>query len=270
MNKRLFFLAPVLFFMSACSEVTAPALDVLDAIDDEIVAQFAEEVAEADEIRLPRLGALLRASREAIKASDGGHEEAIRFFRQARRLAVASEDSADAGAEEAAERLARASYRRTLMGIVATLGDAAAADALAGSAAGLARINDRLADRDVPARITAYLGRIGETITSGEAKLNEGESVAALHHALAAAEAIRHLSPSYLARKWIGDATQLFRTARAEVGDTPTEEEAKALRQAARLLRGAHEAYGAEEFGRAVNRATRAAALAGGVLQGRG
>jgi hypothetical protein len=142
-------------------------------------------------------------------------------------------------------------------------------EALAGSAAGLARINDRLADREVPARITAYLERIGARITLGETKLGEGEAVVALHHALGTAEAIRHLSPNYVARKWIAEASRLFRSARVAVGDAPTEEEVKALRQAFRLLNVARDAHSAKEFGRAVNAATRAATLAAGVLQGR-
>ena len=262
MIKRLFILAPTLLFVGACSDATAPTLE---AIDDQIVAQFAEQVAEAADVRLPHLGALIRASRKAIQASDGGHEEAVRFFRQARRLAVAAEDSATAGAEEAARRLNQASYRRTLQGVVSSLGAGAVSEALAGSAAGLARINDRLADREVPARITAYLERIGARITLGETKLGEGEAVVALHHALGTAEAIRHLSPNYVARKW----SRLFRSARVAVGDAPTEEEVKALRQAFRLLNVARDAHSAKEFGRAVNAATRAATLAAGVLQGR-
>ena len=266
MIKRLFILAPTLLFVGACSDATEPTLE---AIDDQIVAQFAEQVAEAADVRLPHLGALIRASRKAIQASDGGHEEAVRFFRQARRLAVAAEDSATAGAEEAARRLNQASYRRTLQGVVSSLGAGAVSEALAGSAAGLARINDRLADREVPARITAYLERIGARITLGETKLGEGEAVVALHHALGTAEAIRHLSPNYVARKWIAEASRLFRSARVAVGDAPTEEEVKALRQAFRLLNVARDAHSAKEFGRAVNAATRAATLAAGVLQGR-
>jgi hypothetical protein len=99
--------------------------------------------------------------------------------------------------------------------------------------------------------------------------LGEGEAVVALHHALGAAEAIRHLSPNYVARKWIAEASRLFRSARVAVGDAPTDEEVKALRQASRLLNVARDAHSARKFGRAVNVATRAATLAAGVLQGR-
>ncbi|MDA0313155.1 MAG: hypothetical protein O2992_13685 [Gemmatimonadetes bacterium] len=264
-NRRL--LPVLLVAFAACSE--SPIGPDLLAVDDAIVAQFAEEASEASDVRLPSLRALVHASRAAIEAS-GGNEEAVRFFRHARKLAVAAADSAEIGAEEAARQLGRRSYAVTLRGVVAALGDAAAADALAGSAAGLARIQTRIADREVPARIAAYLERIEARIAEGQNKLSAGEPAVALHHALSAAEAIRGLSPAYLARKWIAEATQLVRSAVASVGDAPTEEEAKALRQARWLLGAAKEAHTAGSFGRAIGAATRAATLAATVLQGRG
>jgi hypothetical protein len=252
--------------LAACDQPTAPAVET---VDDAVVAQLAEEVSESSDLHLPSLGALLRASRDAIHATDGGNPEAVRHFRAARHLAVASEDSLAAGNEEAARRLARGSYRHTLQGIVTALGEPAVAEAVAASAAGLTRIEARLEGRDVPERITKRVARIGELVAGGQVHLAAGEPVAALHQALAAAEAIRHLSPRYLARRWIRTATELLRGAIAAVGDAPTEEEARALRRAHRLLAVARDELAAGRPLRAAEAARRSARLSGGVLHGR-
>ena len=72
--------------LTACDTGTAPSIDVLD---EAAVAQFAEAVSESNDVQLPSLGALLRASRVAIEAQ-GGNEEAVGHFRRARRLANAA------------------------------------------------------------------------------------------------------------------------------------------------------------------------------------
>ena len=258
--------ALVTLAFAACDPPTAPLADVLD---EAALAQFAEAVSEATDIRMPSLGALLRASREAIQATDGGHEEAIRHFRAAHRLALASEEAAEAGDKDTAGQLARRSYVQKLLGIVATLGTEAVADAVAGSAAGLERLQDHLAGRDVPDRLTERVARIEKTVTAAHEKLAAGEPVHALHQALAAAEGIRSLSPRYVARKRIQRATTLLRQAIAAVGDTPTDEEATALRRARRLLGVATEQLETGHPRLAFEAAQRSAHLSWGVVQGR-
>jgi len=252
--------------VTACEPPTAP---VVETLDEAALAQLAEVVSESSDVRLPLLGPLLRASREAIRATDGGHEEAIRHFRAARHFAVAAEDSVEAGNEEAARRLSRRSYGHTLHGVVSALGPQAVADAVAGSAAGYARVRDHLEGRDVPERIAKRVARIGELVATSQAELAAGTTVRALNHALAAAEAIRHLSPRYIARKRIQLATRLLRAAVQAVGDSPTEEEATALRRAHRLLNVARDDFAAGRPVRAVEAATRSARLSGAVVQGR-
>jgi len=97
----------LLVAFAACSD--SPVSPDLFTVDDAIVAQFAEEASEASDVRLPSLGALVRASRAAIEAR-GGNAEAVRFFRQARRLLGAAKEAHTAGsfsrAIEAATRAA--------------------------------------------------------------------------------------------------------------------------------------------------------------------
>jgi len=251
--------------LTGCDTGTAPSIDVLD---EAAVAQFAEAVSESSDVQLPSLGALLRASRAAIEAQ-GGNEEAVGHFRRARRLANAAEDAREAGDIEGARSLARQSYRHQLPGIVVALGGDAVSAAVAGSAAGLARIEGHLEGREVPERVTKAVERIATQVTTAEEKLAAGKPVASLHHALAAAEGIRHLSPRYVAGKWIQRATGVLRTARQAVGDAPTDEEATALRRALRLLNVAKDEFEARSWGRAVDAAKRSATLAWGVVQGR-
>ena len=251
---------------AGCEQSTGPTLD---AVDDASLAQFAEQVSEASDVRLPSLGALLRASREAIHATDEGNTTAVRYFHAARRFAMAAEDSLEAGNEDAARRLSNRSYGHTLQGIMAALGPDVAAEAVAGSAAGLARIQGHLDGRDVSERIAAQVARIAERVATAEAKLDAGEAVAALHHALAAAEALRHLSPRYVAGKWIHHAVQSLRAGIQAVGNAPTEEEAQALRRARRLLNVAKDELEAGHPRRAVEAATRSVQLSAGVIRGR-
>lgn len=251
--------------VTACETSTAPSLDILD---EAAVAQFAEAVSESSDIRLPSLGALLRESRATIEAA-GGNEEAVAHFRRARRLANAAEDAREAGNIEEARGLARQSYRHTLAGVVTALGEDAVGTAVAGSTAGLARVQGHLEGRDVPERVMKAVARITQQVAAAEEKLAAGEPVAALHHALAAAEGIRHLSPRYVAGKWIQRATQVLRSARQAVGDAPTEEEVTALRRALRLLNVAKDEFEAHSWLRAVDAARRSATLSWGVLQGR-
>ncbi len=250
---------------SACEPAIAPTVDMLD---EAAVAQFAEAVAESNDIRLPYLGALLTASREAIRAHDE-NAEAVRHFRQARRLANAAEDAREDGNLEEAESLARQSYRHKLAGIVAALRGDAVGAAVAGSAAGLARIQSHIEGREVPERVTNAVARIANQVVAAEENLRAGRPVAALHHALTAAEGIRYLSPRYLASKWIQRATRVLGSARQAVGDAPTEEEATALRRARRLLNVAKDEFEAGNMGRAVGAAKRSAALSWGVVEGR-
>ena len=251
---------------AGCEQSTGPALDT---IDDASLAQFAEHVSEASDIRLPSLGALLRASREAIHAMDEGNTVAVRHFHAARGFAMAAEDSLEAGNEDAAKRLSNRSYGHTLQGILAALGPDAAAEAVAGSTAGLARIQGHLEGRDVSERIAARVARIAELIATAEAKLDAGEAQAALRHALAGADALRHLSPRYVAGKWIRHATQSLRAGIQAVGDAPTDEEARALQRARRLLNVAKDELEAGHPGRSVEAAARSVRLSAGVIRGR-
>jgi hypothetical protein len=254
-----------IFVLAGCDQSTAPA----DIIDEAAVAQFAEAVSESSDVHLPSLGSLLRATREAIQATDGGHEEAIRHFRAARRLAAASEDSIEAGNDEAGRTLANRSRHRTLSGIVATLGSEAVEQAVAGSAAGLDRLQGHLAGRDVAERVATRLARIGEIVAAADTKLAAGELVAALHRALTAAKGIRQLSPRYRARRLIARATDLLDRATAAVGDAPTEEEATAIGRAGRLLGVARDEFEARHNQRALAAAQRSRRLSWGVVQGR-
>ena len=251
---------------AGCEPSTGPTLE---AVDDAAVAQFAEQVSEAGDVRLPSLGALLRASREAIHATDEGNPPAVRHFRAARRLALAAEASLEAGNEEEAKRLSNRSHGHTLRGIIAALGPDVAAEAVAGSAAGLARMQAHLDGRDVAERVTAHVARIAQHVATAQEKLGDGDAVAALHHALAGAEALRHLSPRYVARKWIHHATRSLRAGIQAVGDAPTEEEAQALRRAQRLLNVAKDELDAGHPRRAVEAATRSLRLSSGVIRGR-
>jgi len=192
--------------LAACDQSADPT--AVEILDDDAVAQFAETVAEASDVRLPSLGALLKASRAAI-TDQGGNPEAVAHFRRARRLANAAEAARETGDVEEAEKLARQSYRHQPGGIVAALGAGAAGEAVAGSAAGLARMQGHLEGREVRERITNAVARIAGKVAAAEEKLAAGEHEAALHHALAAAEGIRHLSPRYVANKSINRATQL-------------------------------------------------------------
>ena len=249
-----------------CEQSTGPALD---AIDDASLAQFAEHVSEASDVRLPSLGALLRASRYAIQAMDEGNTAAVRHFHAARGFAMAAEDSLEAGNKDAAKRLSNRSYGHTLQGILAALGPEVAATAVAGSAAGLARIQVHIEGREVSERIAARVARIAERVAKAEAKLAAGEAVVALHHALDAAEALRHLSPRYVAGKWIQHATRSLRAGIQAVGDGPTEEEAQALRRARRLLNVAKNELEAGHPRRSVEAAARSVRLSAGVIRSR-
>ena len=249
-----------------CEQSTGPTLD---AVDDASLAQFAEHVSEASDVRLPSLGALLRTSRETIQAMDEGNTAAVRHFHAARRFAMAAEDSLEAGNEDAAKRLSNRSYGHALQGILATLGPDAVTEAVAGSAAGLARIQGRIEGRDVAERIAARVERIAERVEKAEAKPAAGEAVAALHHALGAAKAVRHLSPQYVARKSIKHATRSLRAGIQAVGDGPTEEEAQALRRARRLLNVAKKKLDAGHPRRSVEAAARSIRLSAGVIRGR-
>lgn len=266
MRLRGPFLVALTIAFAGCEGSTAPTQD---AVDEALLAQFAEQVSESSDIRLPSLGALLRASREALHATDVANTAAIRHFRAARRLAMAAEDSVEAGNEDAAKRLSRRSHRHSLEGILTALGNGVAAEAVAGSAAGLARIQARLDGRDISERLAAHVARIARAVATAEAKAAAGEHVAALHHALASAEALRHLSPRYVARKWIHHATRSLRAGIQAVGDAPTDEEAHALQRARRLLNVAKEELKAGHPRRAVEAATRSVRLSGGVVRGR-
>ncbi len=121
--RRPILVALVIAFVG-CEQSTGPALD---AVDDASLAQLAEHVSEANDVRLPSLGALLRASREAIQAMDEGNTAAVRHFHAARGFAMAAEDSLEAGNDDAAKRLSNRSYGHALQGILAALGPDVAA-----------------------------------------------------------------------------------------------------------------------------------------------
>jgi len=251
--------------LAACD---APSSLRPEILDDAAVAQLAEVTSEDTAIHLPSLGSLLAAARQAIR-EQGGNEEAVDHFRRAYRLALAAELAWEEGRDEEARGLEARSYRHRLAGIVAALGEGVGAEAVAGSAAGLARVRDHIEGRDVSERVARAVERIAFHVDAAEGALQEGVPVAALHHALEAAEGIRHLSPRYVARKSIERATAMLREARQAVGDAPTDEEASSLRRAWRLLNVARDELSAGHPLRAVEAAQRSARLSWGVLQGR-
>ena len=252
--------------IAACEQPTAP---VVDELDDSALAQFTESISESGDVRLPSVGALLNESRETIAATDGGHAQAIQHFLAARRLALAAEDATAAGDDETAVQLERRSYGHKLQGVVAVLGSEAVARAVAGSTAGLERLQAHLADREVPDCIAARVAQIADIVSAANEQLLAGANVRALHQTLAAAEGIRIFSPRYVARKRIQRAISLLRQAVAAVGDAPMEEEATAIRRARRLLRAAEDELGVGHPHGAAEAAQRSARLSWGVVQGR-
>jgi len=255
--------------LGACEQPTAPVVKDVELLSDAAIASFAEQISESSDVKLPSLDGLLRASRKAIRASDGDNKQAIRHFRAAHRLASAAEDSTEAGNEEAAKKLRRRSYGHRLHGVVTALGTEAVVGAVAGSVGGLTRLQDRLNGREISERATKRLARIVEFVDKAQALLTSDKPVQALHHALSAADGIRHFSPHYLARKQIGRAKNIIKQAIAAVGDAPTEEEAKSIRRARKLLGTAHEEFQARRYNRAHSAAHRSARLSWGVVNGR-
>ena len=259
----------VLVALGACEQPTAPVVKDVELLSDAAIASFAEQISESSDVKLPSLDGLLRASRKAIRASDGGNKQARRHFRAAHRLASAAEDSTEAGNEEAAKKLRRRSYGHNLHGVVAALGTEAVAGAVAGSEAGLTRLQNRLNGHEVSEGVARRLARVVTAVGKAQEKLAAGQPVVALHHALDAAQRIRHFSPRYIARKQIGRAREVIKQAVAAVGDAPTEEEAKSIRRARKLLGTAHEEFKAHRYNRARSAAQRSARLSWGVVNGR-
>lgn len=262
--------APTLALWSvvALTACDAPSSVQPDVMDDAAVAQLAEVTSEDAAIHLPSLGSLLVAARQAIREQDG-NQEAVDHFRRAHRLALAAELAWDEGRDDEARSLEAQSHRHRLAGIVAALGEGAVTEAVAGSAAGLARVQEHIEGREVSERVARAVERIALNVDAAQEALEGGMPVAALHHALEAAEGIRRLSPRYVARKWIERATAMLREARQAVGDAPTDEETAALRRAWRLLDLAREELSVGHPLRAVEAAKRSARLSWGVLQGR-
>lgn len=262
--------APALVAVAALLVAACDAPSALrpEALDDDAVAQLAEVTSEDATIRLPSLGSLMAAARETIR-EQGGNEEAVEHFRRAYRLALAAEAARDEGSLEEARSLEARSYRHRLAGIVVALGPEAVAESVKGAEAGLVRLQSRIEGREVSERVSKAVERIASHVDAAREALERGEPVRSLHHALEAAEGIRHLSPRYVARKWIERATTTLRAARQLVGDTATEEEASALRRAWRLLNIARDELAAGHPLRAVEAARRSGRLSWGVLEGR-
>jgi HEPN domain-containing protein len=269
MTYRRPILLLAMLVLGACEQPTAPIVKGLELLSDAAVANFAEQVSESSDVRLPSLHGLLRAARKAIRASDGGNKQAIRHFRRARHFTSAAEDSTEAGNEEAAKKLRRRSYGHNLHGVVAALGTEAVERAIAGSEAGLTRLQGHLDGREVSEGVARRLAKVVEAVGKSQEKLAAGQPVVALHHALDAAQRIRHFSPRYIARKQIGRAREVIKQAVAAVGDAPTEEEAKSIRRARRLLGTAQEEFKAHRYNRARSAAQRSARLSWGVVNGR-
>jgi hypothetical protein len=262
----------VLVALGACQQPTAPVVNDVELLSAAVIASFAEVISESSDVKLPSLGGLLRASREANRASDRDSDQAkrsIRHFRAAHRLASAAEDSTEAGNEEAAKKLRRRSYGHRLRGIVAALGTEAVVGAVAGSEAGLTRLQDRFNGREISERATKKLARIVELVDKTQALLASDKPVQALNHALSAANGIRDFSPRYVARKKIGRARNIILQAIAAVGDAPTKEEAKSIRRARKLLGTAQEEFKARRYNPARSAAHRSARLSWGVVNGR-
>jgi hypothetical protein len=263
--RRTALLPLLTLLLVACDEAVGP---VPEALSEAAVEQLAQAIAESEELRLPSLGALLRASRAAIEAQ-GGNDEAVGHFRRARRLRNAAETAHEAGHSEEARRLARRARGETLSGIVAALGSEAVRASVAGSRAGLTRVEERLAGRDVPEGVARRVERIGGAIDRAEEALDGGAEVRALHFSLVAADGVRGLSPRWAARRWIARATETLAAARAAVGDAPTEDETTALQRAARLLGAARDDLDQGRPVGALERARRSTHLSWGVVQGR-
>ncbi|HCK90994.1 MAG TPA: hypothetical protein DHW54_07410 [Gemmatimonadetes bacterium] len=269
MNYRKPTLLLALIALGACEQPTAPVVKDVELLSDAAIASFAEQISESSAVKLPSLDGLLRASRKAIRASDGANKQAIRHFRAAHRFASAAEDSTEAGNEDAAKKLRHRSYGHRLRGVVAALGTEAVAGAVAGSEAGLTRLQDRLNGREISEGAAKRLGRIVELMDRAQTMLASDKPVQALHIALTTADGIRHFSPRYVARKQIGRARDVIKQAIAAVGDTPTEEEAKSIKRARKLLGAANEAFDSRQYNRARSTAQRSARLSWGVVNGR-
>lgn len=258
----------VVLSVAALASCDAPSALRPEVLDDEAVAQLAEVTSEDASVRLPSLGSLLAASREAIR-EQGGNEEAVDHFRRAHRFALAAEAARDEGNVEEARALEARSYRHQLAGVVIALGEEAVGEAVRGAEAGLARVRSHIEGREVSERVAKAVERIGSHVEAAQGALEAGEPIRALHHALEAAEGIRRLSPRYVARKWIERATSMLRAARQAVGETGTDEEISTLRRAWRLLDIARDELAAGHPLRAVEAAGRSARLSWGVLEGR-
>lgn len=266
--RRAHDLLPVatLLMLAACSDPgTGPAAQ-REPLDETSAQALAASVVEATDARLPHLPSLIRAAHEAIKANDQ-NAEAVGAFRQARRARVAAHDARLAGNAGEAARLLRLSHRLTLEGVIAALGPEVVSEAIAGVEAAIARWDEHTAGRDVPERFARALERARELAASARAT---DSPVAALSHALTAAEIIRSLSPAHLARRALSHATQVFRTALEAVGDSATDEENANLRRARRLLMRAREAFDSHEWAAAVRAALASAEISRSIIDGRG
>ena len=267
MRQRVQYFLPMvtLVALSGCGETATEPIEPTAALDEVAAQAVAADVVEATDARLPHLPSLVHEALEVVR-SDDTQVEAATAFRRARRARRAAREAHEAGDEAKSLRLLRRARRFALEGVIAALGPGVAAEAIAGVEAAIARWDERVSDRDVPER---FLRALEHARTQLAAARNADSPVAALSHALIAAEIIRALSPAHLARRALRHAAHAFRAATEAVGDAPTDDERATLARARRLLARAHEAFQNHEW-RAVLRAAWASAeLSLKVLDGR-
>ena len=156
--------------------------------------------------------------------------------------------------------------RFTLEGVIAALGPGVVTEAIAGVEAAIAHWDERVSDRDVPERFLRALEHARRQLAAAR---NVDSPVAALSHALIAAEIIRALSPAHLAIRALRYAAHAFRAATEAVGDAPTDDERAILAEARRLLSRAEEAFQNHEWRAALRAALASAELSLKVLDGR-
>jgi HEPN domain-containing protein len=271
MNRRhLLTLLVASALLSACdsSAPFGPEGDADEAALEEL-ALLALADGEAEGVPLPSFDRLLRETLQVIKTDQSSHAEGMKLLRRARHQAKLAAEAHQAGDNEAARDHTNRSRGLTLSAILLVLGDQVADQALEGVDQALARLDAKLAGKELTERIRKTLDRAHALFERGDEALASGNLRRALNVALVAADQIRSLSPRYQANKAIERATRAFRAAHEAVKANPTEVESEALGKARGHLKEAREAFEARKFREAIRHASEAGKLSLGVLQGR-
>jgi hypothetical protein len=224
---------------------------------------------EAEGVPLPSFDRLLRETLQVIKTDQSSHAEGMKLLRRARHQAKLAAEAHQAGDNEAARDHTNRSRGLTLSAILLVLGDQVADQALEGVDQALARLDAKLAGKDLTERTQKTLDRARALSRRSHEALATDNLRGGLNGALVAADQIRSLSPRYQANKAIERATRAFRAAHEAVKADPTEAESEALGKARGHLKMAREAFEARKFREAVRHASEAGKLSLGVLQGR-